>query len=1089
MAQRHSSVDHSKQHNDGGDGGSTDGGAGVSDGHGGRSGGVGVSDGDGDTDSDSDSNVGVSNDGGDKDGGGRDGDTGNDIDSYVSVSNDGSVNGSDDRGGRNGGVSDGDGDSESDGDSDVVIRNDGGDRARTAGGGFVSDGGSRKVVVGISKSGLGVSNDDTGSDSDSGIGRDGGFVVSDSDVVRDGVNSSNVGDDLGSIDGNVNFTNDADGHGSANGDKSVTQDSISQRSNKTSTVQDVTASELSKTETELQQGSFQPNEIIDETVVTSQSNSKSKIFSTTNVPSLETNNVHKTHSGWTMVEMLNDKGQYFELDDESPCPYLGLRRQRVNYEEEEQVACVTHKPKVEDCEEAKAAYHLNNEALRCTEPLGNKLCWFLETWRPFPTVRTTPVCNISPCGNNPVYVMGIDNRYGILEEKNRWGKFTKNRELQRFLVSFVVAHTSNGFGYGILSCRAKNSSKTIKQILFFPPVIPQKRQFTNAELINVNILMLDSVSRAHFYRSLPKTVQTLRNVVHDHDIPATVLDFELLQSMAPYTFHNLRVFMSGKTGFDYKEHEEQSYDINILYEKLRKLGYYTVLQEDSCWFDEWGSFFTNNVFQRNQPKTIRQFEERWVEFKNLTNTYEIDDYGLSHISCEVFSQYNVTNQFNRPKRICYNGRFFASYFLEYSAILFRALEDSRRDTAIFSYTHLNVGHEISGTRIKHIDEDLARYLYAMTKYQNTLTMVFSDHGPKTTRYSFKTMEGRAEIYDPLLFMVVPKGVANMLGAGRMHGLITNQKRLLSTLELHSAMISLGDPKRENSNLYYKEGIFAPVPANRTCEDITMKRTAVCKCEGWDRRIPDNHPYFVWVAEFALGFLNNDIQRQFLNNISKPGGFGKCQRLVGFSFEKVRMRTEKDNFTVTMDLIVLPQLEIFEVQVSYPRFLGNGRDGSVEVVGHRRVSIYRRFHTCVDKDVSLPSCVCNSNGKKRKNWRKRKIWNYVEIKTGGDVLTTLFRTKNFGAQSEVKNLHDTCLLLITRKPNERTVVVEIANACGKRKYMVKVTGKSAGFFLASSPLPLTMELLPRTIHFLFSVYHIKDPYNFSVKTSFVTHYLK
>ena len=841
---------------------------------------------------------------------------------------------------------------------------------------------------------------------------------------------------------------------------------------------------------EMQNETFAISPSINQPEILYESVDQTLIKTTTgNSANMRSNYLKAPLSGWRLVEKLGDKGQTVEFDENAVCPFQSLRTPNLDSEggRVENVSCVAHKPEVEECDQANGAYHVDKEALRCADGSSDKLCWFIEKWRPYAASRTTARCNISPCGNNPVFAIGIDKNYGIVQDRDKWAKFTNNRELQEFLVGFVVKNTASGFGYGVLSCREQYSSKTIKQILFFPPVVPRKLRKANPDLININILMLDSVSRAHFYRSLPKTAQTLRNIVHDPEVPATALDFELLQSMAPYTFHNLRVFMSGKTGFDYKEHEEQSYDINVLYGKLRRQGYYTALQEDSCWYDAWGSFFTNNVFQSHKPTTKEQFRERWQQFKDIADTYEIDDYGLSHISCDVFKQYNVTNQFNRPKRICYNGRVFASYFLEYSANLFQAFKESGRHTPIFSYTHLNIGHEISGTRIKQIDEDLARYLYGMSHYQNTLTILFSDHGPKTTRYSFNTMEGRAEIYDSLLFMLVPKGIADILGADRMHGLITNQKRLLSTLELHHGIMSLGDPEKQNSHMYTKEGIFAPVPSNRTCADITLKRMAVCKCEGWDQRFPDNHPPFIWIAEFALGYFNNYIQRQFLNNSSKPGGFGRCQRLVGFSFEKVRRRTGKYTYTVTMDLIVLPEREIFEVQVMYPRF-PTGRRDNVEIAENRRVSIYRRFDSCVDDNVSLPSCVCDSRGKRRKKWRKRKSWKWIEIKSGTDVLITLFRTRNFGTQSEIRNLHETCLLLVTRKHGDRTVAIEMSNACGDRRYRVRVAGKSDGLFVSSSELPLNMELLPRTIHFLFSVYHINKPYNFTVKTSYVAYFL-
>ena len=773
------------------------------------------------------------------------------------------------------------------------------------------------------------------------------------------------------------------------------------------------------------------------------------------------------------------------------CPYMGIRKFKnstQNAKGKEKVSCVLHKPTEKDCEQAAKEYEIHKKPLKCAQGPKQDICSIEETWRTSPESELTIHCDLSPCKGHPVSVTGIHPLEGIVDKEKEEYNFGSSEELERFLKHFIIVNTLRRFSFCFLRCKIARK-KYLSQILTFPPLLDiENSEFLPNEkeenLINVNIVVLDSVSRQHFYRSLPRTVSTLRNIVHNDSINATALDFELLQSSAPFTFHNIRAFMSGKSDFNYIEHSNGSYEIEVLYKKMKNQGYYTLLQEDSCWFDEWGSLFTNNVFQNKTPYSLEEFESRWGRFQDIVNSYYVDDYGLSHSSCEVFKQYNVTNQFNRPRRICFGGRVFSDHFLDYSLSVFQGYIDSGRRQPIFAYTHLSPGHEVTGTRIRQIDDALSGYLHSIAHEEDTLTIVFSDHGPKTTRYSFQTMEGRGEIYDSLLFAIIPEKVANILGLRRMLAMVTNQRRLLTTLDLHHTIMSIGDSERSTSGSYLRDGIFSEIPANRTCADLSIKPSAVCKCEGWEQTFPDNDPQFTFLAEFALGKVNNDIQKSYITTPNITGGFGKCQRLVGLSFEKIRRRKVGENFLLTMDLIVLPGKEIFEVQVSYPAGISVDRRNNLpRIMGTRRVSIYRRYEKCVDERVKVELCVCDSKNYGR-NISNRNSWKWFEIRTGSDMLETVFRANSFGTKSEVKDLNESCLLLVTRKRENLGVTFEIANACVGRRYKVRITGKGKGRTFVTRKLPLSILLEPNTVHFVMSVHYLEKPFGFYLKTSFV-----
>ncbi len=258
-------------------------------------------------------------------------------------------------------------------------------------------------------------------------------------------------------------------------------------------------------------------------------------------------------------------------------------------------------------------------------------------------------------------------------------------------------------------------------------------------------------------------------------------------------------------------------------------------------------------------------------------TKHIDDFGLLHFSGTVLDKYNETNHYENPPQVCLNGQFFSQYFMDYIKMAFSAISNDRRAKPLLSFVYFNSGHEYTGKRVKNMDANLAKFLINMAAFPDTLTMIFSDHGNKNTQYSYYTEEGRREVFDPVFFMIVPDGVAGRLGRQRMAALAANQKRLFTLLDVHRALMSLNDPKKMNSQNSLDAGIFAFLPANRTCADLNLMPLTRCKCEGFENYDPanDNSESHKWLAEFALGTLNDAIQKQHMGGKELVKKKSKC----------------------------------------------------------------------------------------------------------------------------------------------------------------------------------------------------------------------
>ena len=107
----------------------------------------------------------------------------------------------------------------------------------------------------------------------------------------------------------------------------------------------------------------------------------------------------------------------------------------------------------------------------------------------------------------------------------------------------VNTNLEKGFSFLFLRCSCIFGS--IFQTLTFPPIIKKVEDGQPKRVIDINVIMLDSISRPHFYRIMPRAIEALRNIVQDPSIKATTLDFELVQSIGQQTFENLRPFFSG----------------------------------------------------------------------------------------------------------------------------------------------------------------------------------------------------------------------------------------------------------------------------------------------------------------------------------------------------------------------------------------------------------------------------------------------------------------------------------------------------------------------------------------------------------------
>jgi len=167
------------------------------------------------------------------------------------------------------------------------------------------------------------------------------------------------------------------------------------------------------------------------------------------------------------------------------------------------------------------------------------------------------------------------------------------------ILNISINTVKEGYGFLILQCVEKNVTSIsdyknddqknfLGQLLILLPNIRQKLE-SNTKKININIVLLDSTSRSHFYRSLPKTLQMIERINSDPTNAADILDFELFQAINGHTNTNIRALFTGKLYPKNATNDERELlGFDHFFGKFVANGYKTYYQDDMCYDNVWG---------------------------------------------------------------------------------------------------------------------------------------------------------------------------------------------------------------------------------------------------------------------------------------------------------------------------------------------------------------------------------------------------------------------------------------------------------------------------------------------------------------------
>jgi len=431
---------------------------------------------------------------------------------------------------------------------------------------------------------------------------------------------------------------------------------------------------------------------------------------------------------------------------------------------------------------------------------------------------------------------------------------------------------------------------------------------------------------------------------------------------------------------------------------------------------------------------------------------------MTDSSCEILEYvYGVNHPFYDPTQICYSGHFQHSYFFNYTLDTLNAIASDPHALPLVTYMSSSVGHDHLGRRIQTLDNGLVQYVNELSLSEDTITIMLADHGNTYTRYTVSIAEGRFEMFHPHLFIIIPNKVANRLGKEALNALTINQHRLVNVIDLHHSIMALLDPLTGRVS---PRGLFTPISANRTCNDMELRMPNLCVCEGWDTPATNDDMKKVLV-ENAVGMLNNQLDEQLIKHSKETNRtflHRSCIRLRAVQFDEVRERRDSSrNLLFTSMLLYvasgdLKEKDTFNVVIE-SRDIPSRRSLDIKLTQFDRMSRYGQYGACADKGVPLKLCTCSSGVKTKAAWPLNVT----------DILAPV-GPKYLGNQN-ISPIHR-CLYLVSRSHNSISYGYELANICERQEFVVIVDVGSRGIKL-SRACPFSITVSAGTTRFLLA----------------------
>lgn len=469
-----------------------------------------------------------------------------------------------------------------------------------------------------------------------------------------------------------------------------------------------------------------------------------------------------------------------------------------------------------------------------------------------------------PDGSNNKYLVGPFDKRRLIQREEGYPNWKVN--------SYKSPINATNFEFGLGSCDI--DGEELKQADMSP--IFQKTAYANAKNLTTQkpriifFFTLDSVSRRHFFRKIPKVVSYLNFL--NQNSSYSVFDFNLHNTLGGDSAENHVPMLGGNLNYAKETKGNQNKDFlgeKAMWNMFRSKGFISQLLFESC------DTNFNEALGRN-PKA---------------------DYVVGPFNCAVERFTSMSFVLKSHSQRCIGGHQSHFYVMNYTL----AVLDMNPDVNHFIYLHIDTAHEGTGQHAATLNEDLYEYLKGfLEKYHNYEIFMFlqADHGMRYGPW-YTEVEGYMEQKLPALFVIASKSLL-LQYPNSYNALAVNSQRLISKMDLRETALHLANFTEEKK---YSINLLTKIAAKaRTCDDLEISPWS-CSCLAM-REI--NNP------DSNLG-LFLDRLKNYAQSIINSYSYTDPQHPIGSVCKKILL----GNITKVYQISVNNLQELFKLEVESP----------------------------------------------------------------------------------------------------------------------------------------------------------------------------
>ncbi|CAG9322490.1 unnamed protein product [Blepharisma stoltei] len=416
----------------------------------------------------------------------------------------------------------------------------------------------------------------------------------------------------------------------------------------------------------------------------------------------------------------------------------------------------------------------------------------------------------------PQYILGIspdEEIIGSVKFPTNWRVYTSPLDIGNTEFGFTKCSNleKQAWLHNIFS--EKISEKSLNKVI---EIAKESRLSKKLRPQTVLVLLVDAVSRQHFYRSMKRTVSFMNeNIVNGKfSQNHTVYDFANGNAHGTKTLTNLIPMLFGRSYLDHLS------AINKL--SLKNNGdeaKFKKVQEEIIWkhYEKYG--FVTMLGWETKMDYLAEMIGRKILCDHVAASF-----WRGAASIEGFNDFS-------DKQRCIGHLHSHEYLLNYTEEFIKNYKGHNK----FGYLHFLSGHEPTGSVIQTLDSHLATFLEEVLTFydkndEDLAIFLASDHGLHMGPWD-RYEAGTVEIVTPFSFLITSKKLLLKLGPDTHDILLHNTQRLTGKYDIYLTLKHLAlAPYGNIANQYqeWKSGIninsavslfFERIPNNRTCENI------------------------------------------------------------------------------------------------------------------------------------------------------------------------------------------------------------------------------------------------------------------------------